>query len=860
MEPKIRSIPMRTCVRAPRPGRFVARLLTLAALLLVAVAPSTAFAQSLRDQLAGKPSAPAANKQPDRMLVEAKEMIYDRDRKVVTAKGDAQVYYQGKVLEADRVIYNQQTKRVFAEGSAKLTEPDGSVTRGERIDVTDDFRDGFIESLRTETDDKSYFSAPRAERSGGDTTVYDSGSYTACQACKENPDKPPLWRIRAKRIIHKNLEQMIYYEDATFEVLGFPIAWLPYASSPDPNVKRKTGILAPHYIYNNKLGFGVGIPIFVALAPNYDITAMPMFFSRQGLLGDVEWRHRLENGSYSVRIAGISQMDKSAFLTPPFGANDKRLRGSIESKGLFHLTDKWKFGWNVIAMTDRYFLQDYHVRSQAVRGAQLGETTSSVFLTGKGELSWFDLRAMYFQGLSARDVQEKMARVHPMMDYNKAVDVDPARSMGLGGRIEIDANLTSMSALAASYEAAGVRTVDSVFKFYDVCAPGAYDPTKYAPRKCLLRGIGGDYTRATLNVSWKRQFVDSLGQVWTPFVFAHMNAAWLSYDTTRSYTYGDTVPNSAQANLLGRNETTRGQIMPGVGLEYRYPWMSRAEFASLLFEPIVQIVARPNERAGNSIVNMDAQSLVFDDSSLFEWNKYSGYDRFEGGVRLNAGLRYTMKFDNGASAGLVAGQSFQLAGRNSYASVDAANIGIRSGLESKRSDYVAALTASSGNGLNFIAKTRFDAQNFALRRLDLIASANMGPVLASLQYARYQAQPELGYWKRREGIAATARLAVHKNYFIQGNVVFDMTRNLYNNDPSFGPGHARLFTPASLGIGAGYQDECTTFSLTYSSTYTLANTRNQTLMMNLQLRTLGDAKVSQSLGSSVVQDGISLNN
>jgi LPS-assembly protein len=854
MEPRYRSIAALEHARASRAGGALTRVLAsslIAAVLACAALPASA--QSVADRLSGKPAAPSADKRPDRMLVEAREMVYDRDRHVVTAKGDAQVYYQGKVLEADRVIYNQTTKRVYAEGNAKLTEPDGTITRGERIDLTDDFRDGFIETLRAETDDKSYFSAPRAERSGGDSTVYDKGAYTACEACKDDPSKPPVWRIRAKRIIHKNLEQMVYYEDATFELLGFPVAWLPYVSSPDPNVKRKTGILAPHYIYNNKLGFGVGIPIFIALAPNYDITAMPMAFSRQGFLGDLEWRHRLENGSYSVRVAGISQMDKSAFLAPPLGASDKRLRGSIESNGLFHLTDKWKFGWNVIAMTDRYFLQDYHVRSQTARGAQLGETTSSVFLTGKGDLSWFDLRALYFQGLSARDVQEKMARVHPMVDYNKAVDIDPARSGGVGGRIEIDANLTSMSALAASYEAVGVRTVDSVYKFYDVCAV-------YTRGNCLLRGIGGDYTRATLSASWKRQYVDPIGQVWTPFVFARMSGAWLSFDTTRSYTYGDTVFNSAQTAILGRTESFHGQVMPGVGLEYRYPWTTRTEFASILFEPIIQVISRPNERAGSAIVNMDAQSLVFDDSSLFEWNKYSGYDRFEGGTRLNAGARYTMTFDRGASLNLTAGQSFQLAGRNSYATADAANIGIRSGLDSKRSDYVAALTASTGGGLSFVAKTRFDPTSLSLRRLDLIASANIGSLTTSLQYARYHAQPEIGYWKRREGIAATARFLLDKHYFVQGNVVFDMTRHQYNNDLGIGIGNARLFTPASFGVGAGYQDECTTFSLTYSSAYTLANTRNQTLMMNLQLRTLGDAKVSQSLGSTVVQDGIALNN
>ena len=35
---------------------------------------------------------------------------------------------------------------------------------------------------------------------------------------------------------------MIYFEDASLEFFGQPIAWLPYFSAPDPTVKRKTGM------------------------------------------------------------------------------------------------------------------------------------------------------------------------------------------------------------------------------------------------------------------------------------------------------------------------------------------------------------------------------------------------------------------------------------------------------------------------------------------------------------------------------------------------------------------------------------------------------------------------------------------
>jgi LPS-assembly protein len=259
------------------------------------------------------PEGKTAQKAPGltgKMFVEAAELRYDTDKNIVSAEGNARIYYKDRVLEADRVVYNRNTGRVYAEGHAKLTESDGTVIHAERFDLTDDFRDGFIESLRADTPPKpyywvpglgyqkgtykTYFSAPRAERIEGDTTVFDKGTYTTCEACKDNPDKPPLWRVRAKRIIHKNDEKMIYYEDAWLEFSGIPVAYVPFFSAPDPSVTRKSGILSPYLAYGNELGAGVGIPIFWALAPDYDLTFTPTYFSQQGFFAKAEWRQRLE--------------------------------------------------------------------------------------------------------------------------------------------------------------------------------------------------------------------------------------------------------------------------------------------------------------------------------------------------------------------------------------------------------------------------------------------------------------------------------------------------------------------------------------------------------------------------------------
>ena len=164
--------------------------------------------------------AAQAQKQPDKMFVEADQLVYDKDKNTVSAVGNARIYYQGRTLQADKVIYDRNSGRVYATGHAKMINKDGNIIYGDVIDMTKDFKEGFVESLRSTTTAKTFFSAPHAEITQGAISVYNKGTYTACAACADNPLKPPLWRVRAKRIVHNNDEHMVYYTDAWLEFLG----------------------------------------------------------------------------------------------------------------------------------------------------------------------------------------------------------------------------------------------------------------------------------------------------------------------------------------------------------------------------------------------------------------------------------------------------------------------------------------------------------------------------------------------------------------------------------------------------------------------------------------------------------------
>ena len=841
-------------VLRPRAAAFV--------LALVAAFPA---ARSL-----AQPAGP-----PARMVVEAKELVYDETKNTISARGAVQIYYKGRLLEADTVIYDHKTGRVHAEGHVRDTEKDGTVTRAERLDMTDDFRNGFIESLQVDTPQDTHLSAPRAERSEGETTVFDYGTYTACDACKDDPSKPRTWQLRAKRIIHEASEKTIYYEDLTLEFLNIPVAYAPFWSAPDPTVKRQSGVLFPALPYSNQLGFGFGIPLYWAIAPDSDITLQPTYFTKQGPYLAGEYRQRFENGRFAIRLEGAHANDPDAFAPAPYGAADRTWRGAAHSDGEFALNDYWRVGWNVTALSDRYFIQDYRLPNDFLQNYYFRENSSTVYLTGQGDRSYFDLRGYYFQGLSPNDVQSQLPIAHPVLDYNRAFDFDPAKTFGLGGQLDVDANVTSSSAQTAAYESIQPRTLDSVYGLYNVCQLYAPAPNR-AQSTCLLRSIGGDYESGTFMASWKRNVVDPVGGVWTPFVFSRFFGSYLNYDTSGVApiynALGQPIPNAAQGAFVnGADNTFRGQVTPGGGAEWRYPILAHGPAGDLVVEPIAQLVARPNQSSIPSLVNIDAQSLVFDDSNLFDWSKFSGYDRFETGTRLNYGGQATLTTGNGAYVNGMVGQSRQIVGANPYATPDAANVGLSSGLDNRASDIVGRFALSPFTALNFVAKGRFDPVSLSARRIDLFTSLKLDPVTFEAHYANYQSQPEIGFDQRRQGLSLSGRYDLTKNYFVASAVTFDMSRYLYNSltaDPLTNAvltgvtltGTAPVFSVATLGAAAGYHDECTSLTINYSSRYQPTAggqpARNQTILLSLQLRTLGEVKTSISLGSVLLNDGV----
>ncbi|OZA00055.1 MAG: organic solvent tolerance protein [Rhizobiales bacterium 17-65-6] len=795
--------------------------------LAVLVQADVAGAQAPVGAMAGRLGATSTDPN-QKMLVTADELVYDYEKNTIGAAGNVQLYYDGASLEAQRVTYDRNRNLVVASGNVRLKQKDGTIVNAQNLELTEDFKTGFIQSLRVDTVDKTYFAATRADRTEGNVTVFQNGVYTACEPCKDNPERPPLWQVKAARIIHNQDEQMIYYKDATLEFFGLPMAYFPYFSSPDPTVKRKTGFLSPVFANGSDIGVGFGIPFFWNIAPDRDLTLTPVYYTQQGLLMQGEWRQQLMTGAYDIRAAGIMQQDKDAFAGLP-GYRDNR--GILQSRGEFALSDQWKWGWDGTLASDRTFINNYnlggYLDALGLVSAQPTEVVSQLYVTGQGDRSYFDARGLYFLGLSVTDDQDKIPVVGTF-NYNYVFG-KPI----FGGEAGVRVNFNSVSRNDADFigtSAANSFTGGGVGIPAGTCALTSPNPTQ-----CLLRGAPGEYQRLSAELYWKTSVTDQAGQIWTPFINARVDVAHANIGSLpSSYTSGVTLPGQ---NPLQSGDESLIRAMPTIGLDYRYPFISVENWGVQTIEPRAQLVIRPSETGIGKLPNEDAQSLVFDDSNLFEINKYSGWDRVEGGGRLNVGVTYTAALNNAGLITALVGQSYHLFGINSFAEGDMANTGLQSGLDTDVSDIVARFSYSPTKNLEFISRFRFDEDNFSLQRFELEGRAAWDRINISAVYGLYSPQPLLGYYEERQGVYTSASYRLTNEWAVSGGIRYNIAQSGID----------------MTTIGVSYADDCYTMALSYISNYSLSTYSSEpsnAVMLTIGLRTLGQTKFTTSTSSS----------
>jgi len=210
-------------LRAHPRGRWLMRTTAVrfAALGATAMLPLIAQAAQIHASAAKPPSKDAP------ITLQADEVDYDSDHKIVSAVGHVEIVQEGKTLQAERVDYDENTDTVTASGHVVMVDERGNVGFSDHVVLKDRMRDGVLQGFGALIGKNGRLAATSARRINGTTVVARSTAYSPCKICNKPGQRTPLWQVKSERVIYDQVKHKIRFQSATIDVEGVPVAWVP---------------------------------------------------------------------------------------------------------------------------------------------------------------------------------------------------------------------------------------------------------------------------------------------------------------------------------------------------------------------------------------------------------------------------------------------------------------------------------------------------------------------------------------------------------------------------------------------------------------------------------------------------------
>ena len=709
--------------------------------------------------------------------IESDKIEYLNDSGGIKALGSVKITRENFQLEADEISFNQNNDIIKGIGNIIIKEKDGSTILASKFSLSSDLNDGVIEMPTLLTKEGTKISSAYAIRSGGKSIILRKGIFSPCNNC-EKSKKKPSWQVKANRIIYDETNGNIIYEGARFELFGFPIFYVPIATHPSPDIKKRSGFLAPTITTSGDLGLNIKTPYFMNLAPNYDLTITPWVVTKGAFLAEGEWRQRFKRGKVNFHLIAASLNDDfksktvninddwNAIISSPFNdpkdldavnkklvfdyddnthsiinvevadKNDTRpssiadaigydFRGSFAASGSFEL-DNWNLDFSGKFVSDDTFLRRFDLDDET-------EIKSYLSISRNWKNAQLEINSIYFSSL----LPEKEGSEPLILPEIKFL-WNPERVI-LGGKSEV------------SFDTLGI-----------------------------IRKTDGNTYRISGDFNWERQFINNNGNIFK----INLKFRGDAYRSTKKWT-----PNNSSrlflSNPLGDTKNIY-RLLPSINLEWKLPL--KYDFSNTIIEPIVQITYSVDNDKNIEIPNEDSIGFELNSHNLFSTNRMPGLDLWETGSRINYGLKFSHFFNkSGVFSGLI-GQSYK------FKNPDSLDKG--SGLEKKLSDFVLDLLFKPNKEITLSYRGRLDDHDVDLRRSEfdmLITYPKWGiraghVLLNNIEILNFKEQRE-------------ARLATFFNitdrWLIQAALRYDVvSKNSLNNR-----------------ISAVYVDDCMSFEI-----------------------------------------------
>jgi LPS-assembly protein len=668
---------------------------------------------------------------PDPVYLEADTLAENTASRIYTARGSVRLVAGDRVILADELIYDVANARITARGSVQIFEGDEAPQTADELILDDALEEGVAYGFATLLENNGKAAAAAALRRPGGRVELRDAYYTACDLCEDGTGEP-TWRLRAREVVRDTENDMIRYRGMTLEVGGVPVFYSPYFAHADPAARRKSGLLLPSIDISNRLGLSYQQPYFWAISPYQDLVIAPRLMSGANPLLELEWNRRFYSGEINVETSFTYEQeyrdpDPTDLIDEGDWTGDEEFRGHIFADGRFAMNPEWDWGFGIQAVYDLLYLRRYDYSEQPEETSALFEfdqrtLINQLYVTGRGEHYYTDLSTVRFVRLDEDANNDELPVVAPLLRFSADLPLPDVL-----GNLDFDVNAVN-----------------------------------------LTREDGDDYSRASLGFTWSRPAVLPGGIRAEAFALGRADA----YHYTITDNFG-----------VALDEQTLTRALGAAGLDVSWPFLRSGQAFDTILAPRLFTVAATGVDAADIPLPSETTAFDLDRSTLFRADRTGGYDIWEDGVRIDAGLSATVQ-----GFGLLEPRLEAFAGRSVRLDGDPL-LAAGPAVVQDESDWVADISGSVVFG-KFGARTRIDSETGRLNRLDLDAALDLWRISVAATYTEID-DPAVA--RGLEEIQASAAFALTDRFSLTYHVLRDI--NLQQNQ--------------RVRAGFQYQDECT---------------------------------------------------
>ena len=270
-------------------------------------------------------------------------------------------------------------------------------------------------------------------------------------------------------------------------------------------------------------------------------------------------------------------------------------------------------------------------------------------------------------------------------------------------------------------------------------------------------------------------------------------------------------------------------IDPTFGLEVSYPLYRGSIKRVDTIKPMLQLVYNPLIKINDEIPNSDSQQIKLDQTSLFSLNRFSGLDKQESGLRLNAGVEYAVESNGPYSYDIAVGQIFRQNPSTQFSE--------GSGLSGMKSDVLISGNVDYKSLIAIHGEQLFD-QNLKLKHVETTLSYLQPDRTVSSGLIFFEADLS----ENRPTDLLELTLGVEANIRKNWLSSFNLRRNLNENEN------------INASLKFSYENECAKINLTFKKRFTETNSlpADTSVELTFDLNGIGENRNSKRKSNCLI--------